>query len=89
MEEYAFIQPTDLGFLSGFPLLRREGKIGDRIVNAFFEERQYFIRFVPADQEVPVKKGEFFVDVISQRAELVNSKNMPEDESGEDTGGMT
>jgi hypothetical protein len=34
--------------LFSFPLLWREGKIGDRVIDAFFEKRQQIIRFVPA-----------------------------------------
>ena len=89
VEKYALIEPSNLGLLSGFPLLWREGKIGDRVGDAFFEKRQQFIRFIPADQEAPIKEGEFFVNVVAQRAELVDLKNLPKDETGEDTGGMT
>ena len=73
VEKYALIQPSDLGLLFGFPLLRREGKIGDRVVDAFFEKRQQFIRFIPADQEAPIEEGEFFVDLIRHRTIVVES----------------
>ena len=44
MEEDAFVRPSDLGLFSSFPLVRSEGKIGDRVVVAFFEKRQQVIR---------------------------------------------
>ena len=73
MEEDALVQPSDLGLLFSFPLVRSEGKIGDRVVDAFFEKRQQVDRFVPAIQEASIKEREFFVDVIAQGAELVDS----------------
>ncbi len=40
VKEDALISPSDLGALFGFSLLRGEGEVGDRVVNALFEERQ-------------------------------------------------
>ena len=40
VKEDALISPSDLGALFGFSLLRGEGEVSDRVVNALFEERQ-------------------------------------------------
>ncbi len=73
VEEDALVRPSDLGLLFSFPLVRSEGKIGDRVVDAFFEKRQQVDRFVPAIQEVLIKERKFFVNVAAQGAELVDS----------------
>ena len=72
VEKDALIRPSNLGLLFSFPLLRREGKIGDRVIDAFFEKKQQVIRFVPTIQEAPIEEREFFVDVVAQGAELVD-----------------
>ena len=89
VEEDALVRPSDLGLLFSFPLVRSEGKIGDRVVDAFFEKRQQIGRFVSAIQEALIKEREFFVDVAAQGAELVDSQDLSEKETSEDTGGMT
>jgi hypothetical protein len=73
VEEDALVWPSDLGLLFSFPLVRSEGKIGDRVVDAFFEKRQQVNRFVPTIQEALIKERKFFVDVAAQGAELVDS----------------
>jgi hypothetical protein len=65
VEKDTAIRPSDLGLLFSFPLLRREGKIGDCVIDAFFKKRQQVIRFVPAVQEAPIEEREFFVDVVA------------------------
>ena len=72
VEKNALIQPSNLGLLFSFPLLWREGKIGDCIIDAFFEKRQQIIRFVPVNQEAPIEEREFLVDVVAQGAEMVD-----------------
>ncbi len=89
VKEDALVWPSDLGLLVSFPLVRSEGKIGDRVVDAFFEKRQQVDRFVPAIQEALIKERKFFVHVAAQGAELVDSLDLSEEETSEDTGGMT
>ncbi len=55
----------------------------------FLEKRQQVDRFVPAIQEALIKERKFFVDVAAQGAELVDSLDLSEEETSEDTGGMT
>ncbi len=38
VKEDALVRPSNLGLLFSFPLVRSEGKIGDRVVDAFFGE---------------------------------------------------
>jgi hypothetical protein len=48
VEEDTLVQSSNLGFLFSFSLLWREGKVGDRIDDAFLEEWQQFFWLVSA-----------------------------------------
>jgi hypothetical protein len=48
VEEDTLVQLSNLGFLFSFPLLWREGKVGDCVVDAFLEEWQQFFWLVSA-----------------------------------------